>query len=104
MTKKKVVKRPMTPEHKAKLQQKYWARQRAKEAGIHIPTRKEEREAAKAAKASITEQSVNQLVTEAPATEENTRINTPVFFKPGISVDNVKHPMRFRDCHENFNK
>ena len=101
---KKEPKRQMSEEHRAKLQMRYWERRRAREAGVHLPTRKEEKEAARAAKVPVTEQSVNQLVAEAPLTEGGVRINTPAYFRPDTPVDNVRHPIKFRDTHEQLNQ
>jgi len=93
----------MTPEHRRKLSQRYWERKRAKEQGIRLPTRKEEREAKRLSIEPINEESVNELVSTTPATVEDTRINNPEYY-PTESAINKRHPIRFRETHEQVKK
>ena len=77
----------MNEEHKQKLRDAYNRRKQAKEKGIHLPTQKEIREAARTKKEIIDEQSVNQLIKEAPVTEQESRVNgvvTRFTTSPGI--------------------
>lgn len=89
----------MSDEHKQKLREAYQKRKRAEELGVHLPTQKELRAAAKAKKAPITAQSVNKLVEELPATVQETRANTPIITR-FESSPNKRHPLRFRETHE----
>jgi len=98
---KKVKKGPMTEAHRMKLREAYHKRRQAKEAGIHLPTQKEIREAARAKKEQITEQSVNKLVETTPATEQENRVNNPTVTRYESSP-NAKHPLRFRLLHDNI--
>ena len=86
-------------EHKQKLRDAYNKRRQAKEAGVHLPTQKEIREAKRAKKEPITVQSVNQLIEEAPVTEQESRVNNSAVTRYKSSP-NPKHPLRLRILHE----
>jgi len=91
----------MDEAHKQKLREAYNKRRQAKEAGIHLPTQKEIREAARAKKEQITEQSVNKLVETIPVTEQEGRVNNPTVTRYESSP-NIKHPLRFRNLYANI--
>ena len=95
-------KRQMAPEHRKKLSESYHRRRQAREQGIILPTQKELRAAAKAKREQITEESVNKLIEETPATEQENRVNNPTVthFE---SSPNKRHPLRFREIHEQVN-
>ena len=92
----------MTEEHKEKLRQAYHRRRQHKEIGVILPTQKELRAAAKAKREQITEESVNKLIEETPATEQESRVNNPTVMH-FESSPNKRHPLRFREIHEQVN-
>ena len=70
-----------------------------KERGEILPTQKELRAAAKAKREAITEESVNKLIEERPVTEQEDRVNNPTVMH-FESSPNKRHPLRFREIHE----
>jgi len=101
---KKKQKRERTEEHKQKLRDRYYERKRAEEAGVKLPTRREERAATRAKREPITEQAVNALIQDVPAqVSEETRVNVPEFY-PTESSPNKRHPLRFHETHQGLQK
>jgi hypothetical protein len=93
-------KRIMDEAHKQKLREAYYNRKKAESEGVHLPTQKELRAAAKLKKEPITEQSVNKLVEETPVTAQEGRVNNPTVTR-FESAPNTKLPLRLRivrDC------
>jgi len=89
----------MDEAHKQKLRDAYNKRRQAKERGVHLPTQKEIREAARTKKEKISEQSVNQLIEVTPVTAQKGRVNNAIATK-FVSSPNIKHPLRFRMLHD----
>ena len=96
-------KREMSEAHRQKLRDAYNKRRQAKEAGIHLPTIKEKREAARLAKKGpATTQDVKNLIADSTVTEEENRINVPAFYHTE-SVPSKRHPLRFREINDKIN-
>jgi hypothetical protein len=84
-------KREMSLAHKKKLSEAYWKRKKAKEQGVHLPTRKEEREATRASKV-ITAENIRALTVE-PMKED--RASAPAAY-PIEASDHRRLPERLR--------
>ena len=89
--------KPKSEEHKRKLSIAYHKRQAAKEKGIHLPTRKEEREAARLAKEPIFAQDVCSLINEMAGSNITTTCNDdPTVYVIGAKPP-IKNPIRFHN-------
>jgi hypothetical protein len=81
-------------------------RRQAKETGVHLPTQKEKRAAAREArlrKDPITVDDVNQLVEDTPVTEQEARVNNPTLTK-FETAQGIKHPVHYRMNHANIDQ